>query len=48
MVLERLAGLDGKAPTPAGLFFPYQILDHGDYLDRLTQEGGKLITLPLA
>jgi hypothetical protein len=48
MVLERLAGLDGKPPTPAGLFFPYQILDHGDYLDRLTLEGGKLITLPLA
>ncbi|WP_315762539.1 NAD(P)-dependent oxidoreductase [Sphingomonas sp. Y38-1Y] len=48
MVLERLAGLDGNPPTPAGLFFPYQIIDHGDYLDRLAQEGGQLMTLPLA
>ena len=27
MVLERLVGLDGKPPTPAGLYFPYQLLD---------------------
>ena len=48
MVLERLAGLDGKAPTPPGLFFPYQILDHAAYLERLTGEGGRLMTLPRA
>jgi hypothetical protein len=47
MVLERLTGLDGKPATPAGLFFPYQVLDHADYLGRLTQEGGQLMTLPL-
>jgi hypothetical protein len=48
MVLERLAGLDGKPAQQAGLFFPYQVLDHGAYLDRLAQEGGQLMTLPLA
>jgi len=46
MVLERLAGLDGRPPTRAGLFFPYQIVDHGEYLERLTQEGGRLMALP--
>lgn len=48
MVLERLTGLDGKPATPPGLLFPYQVLDHGAYLARLEQEGGKLMTLPLA
>ncbi|WP_294393747.1 NAD(P)-dependent oxidoreductase [uncultured Sphingomonas sp.] len=48
MVLERLAGLDGEPATPAGLFFPYQVLDHANYLGRLTQEGGQLMALPLA
>lgn len=48
MVLERLAGLDGKPATRAGLFFPYQIVDHDEYLERLTQEGGRLMALPLA
>jgi hypothetical protein len=48
MVLERLAGLNGKPATQAGLFFPYQVLDHPDYLGRLTQEGGQLMTLPPA
>jgi hypothetical protein len=47
MVLERLTGLDGERPTQPGLFFPYQVLDHASYLSRLTQEGGKLMTLPL-
>ncbi|MEE2951885.1 MAG: NAD(P)-dependent oxidoreductase [Pseudomonadota bacterium] len=46
MVLERLAGLDDKPAKQAGLFFPYQVLDHADYLERLTQEGGQLMTLP--
>jgi len=48
MVLERLAGLDGKQATKAGLFFPYQVLDHADYLGRLTQEDGQVMTLPPA
>lgn len=47
MVLERLAGLDGKPATKAGLYFPFQIVDHENYLGRLTQEGGGLMTLPL-
>lgn len=45
MILEQLAGLDGHAPTPAGLYFPYQILDHAAYLARLRVEGGSLVTL---
>lgn len=48
MVLERLTGLDGKRATQPGLFFPYQVIDHAAYLARLEQEGGQLITLPLA
>jgi hypothetical protein len=48
MVLERLAGVDGRPATQPGLFFPHQVLDHADYLGRLTQEGGQLMTLPLA
>jgi hypothetical protein len=48
MVLERLTGLDGKPATQPGLFFPYQVIDHAVYLARLKQEGGQLITLPLA
>jgi hypothetical protein len=45
MLLERLLGLDGKPPTPAGLYFPYQLLDAGAYLERLSREGGELINL---
>jgi hypothetical protein len=45
MVLERLVGLDGKAPTAPGLYFPYQILDHAAYLARLREEGGSLLPL---
>ncbi len=48
MLLERLVGLDGKPATPAGLFFPYQIIDHAAYLGRLEQEGGQLMTLAVA
>ena len=48
MVLERLVGLDGKPATQPGLLFPYQILDHDEYLERLIQEGGRLMELPLA
>lgn len=45
MILERLAGLDGNAPTPAGLYFPFQVLDHGTYLSRLRAEGGRIVSL---
>lgn len=45
MILERLVGLDGRAPTAPGLYFPYQVLDHETYLARLRQDGGDLLTL---
>lgn len=45
MILERLTGLDGKAPTPAGLYFPFQVLDHERYLSRLQAEGGSIVSL---
>lgn len=40
MVLERLIGLDGKPPTPAGLYFPYQLLEPAAYFARLRRMGG--------
>ena len=45
MILERLLGLDGKPTTPAGLYFPYQLLDAADYLARLEQDGGMVLKL---
>lgn len=49
MILERLAGLDGKAPTAPGLYFPYQVLDGDQYLRRLGEAGGRLVELePIA
>lgn len=45
MLLERLTGLDGEPPTPAGLYFPYQLLDAADYLSRLSKDGGTMLTL---
>lgn len=48
MLLERLVGLDGRPAAAAGLFFPFQILDHNEYLARLTQDGGRMMSLPLA
>lgn len=47
MLLERLLGLDGQPPTSPGLYFPYQLLDAGAYLQRLKQEGGELRQLRL-
>ncbi|SFB59489.1 hypothetical protein SAMN03159496_05537 [Rhizobium sp. NFR07] len=44
MIIERLAGLDGS-PTPAGLYFPYQIIDRAAYLSRLANQGGSLTAL---
>ena len=45
MILERLVGLDGSAPTPPGLYFPFQVLDHPTYLSRLQAEGGSIVPL---
>ncbi|QUS39463.1 NAD(P)-dependent oxidoreductase [Tardiphaga alba] len=45
MILERLTGLDGHAPTPPGLYFPFQVVDHATYLRRLNADGGKLIAV---
>lgn len=45
MILERLVGLDGQAPTSAGLYFPFQVLDHAGYLARLQSDGGRIIAL---
>jgi hypothetical protein len=45
MILERLTGLDGRPATPAGLYFPYQLLDHDAYLARMKASGGKVIAL---
>ena len=45
MILERLLGLDGKSPTPAGLYFPHQLLDAADYLARLERDGGTVMKL---
>ena len=48
MILERLLGLDGKPSTPAGLYFPYQLLDAAAYLARLEQDGGMVLKLEAA
>jgi len=48
MNLERLLGLDGQPPTPAGLYFPYQLLDAATFIERLESDGGELRELPVA
>lgn len=45
MILERLTGLDGRPPTAPGLYFPFQVLDHTIYLDRLQVDAGKIVAL---
>lgn len=45
LVLERLIGLDGRPATPAGLYFPYQLLEPVSYLDRFKQAGGTILEL---
>jgi len=45
MILERLTGLDGKQTTPAGLYFPYQLLEPVRYFARLKQSGAVVLTL---
>jgi hypothetical protein len=47
LVLERLIGLAGHLPTPAGLYFPYQLIDSATYFARLHQMGGATLTLEL-
>lgn len=47
MILERLLGLDGQPATPAGLYFPYQLLDAVSYLQRLRMDGGELRQLSM-
>lgn len=48
LVLERLVGLDGKPPTPPGLYFPYQLLERKAYFERLEQIGGVIVKLGVA
>ena len=45
MVLARLVGLDGNPPTPAGLYFPYQLLEPARYFERFKKIGGVISTL---
>jgi hypothetical protein len=45
MVLERLLGLDGKPAIPAGLYFPYQLLEPALYFARFEQIGGRVLKL---
>ena len=45
MVLERLTGLDGRPPTPPGLYFPYQLLDPDTYFARLQDLGTSILDL---
>ncbi|MBO3272324.1 ankyrin repeat domain-containing protein [Hymenobacter defluvii] len=45
LLLERLLGLDGQPAVPAGLYFPYQLLEPRTYLARLQQIGGRVLTL---
>ncbi|MDZ5699484.1 NAD(P)-dependent oxidoreductase [Chelativorans sp. M5D2P16] len=47
MVLERATGLAGGPAVPAGLYFPYQLLDPDAYFTRLEQIGGRVLTLDL-
>jgi hypothetical protein len=48
LVLERLAGLDGQPATPAGLYFPYQLLAPARYFARLEEIGGSVLQLDVA
>jgi hypothetical protein len=45
MILARLTGIDGGPPTPAGLYFPFQVLDSAAYLARLQAAGGGVLSL---
>ncbi|MDN3557499.1 NAD(P)-dependent oxidoreductase [Halomonas maura] len=45
LLLERLTGLDGDPTPPAGLYFPYQLLDSQRYFERFEQAGGEISAL---
>ncbi|KQR25705.1 hypothetical protein [Deinococcus sp. Leaf326] len=45
MTLERLLGLDGGPVTPAGLYFPHQLLHPAAYWPRFEQSGGQILEL---
>lgn len=45
LVLARLIGLDGQAPVPPGLYFPYQLLDPDAYLASFRRAGGIILEL---
>jgi hypothetical protein len=47
LLLERLLGLDGQPAVPAGLYFPYQLLEPRAYLARFKQIGGQILALEL-
>ncbi|MCP9625864.1 NAD(P)-dependent oxidoreductase [Rhodopseudomonas palustris] len=48
LVLERLIGLDGRPATPAGLYFPYQLIGPDTYFTRLAKAGGEVMELEAA
>ncbi|MBC6612871.1 NAD(P)-dependent oxidoreductase [Hymenobacter sp. BT507] len=48
LLLERVLGLDGQPAVPAGLYFPYQLLEPTTYLARLQQIGGRVLSLEVA
>jgi hypothetical protein len=45
LILQRLLGLDGQSPTPAGLYFPYQLLETATYFEGLKRVGGEIVKL---
>jgi hypothetical protein len=45
MMLERLAGLDGRPATPPGLYLPVQLIDIDAYIAGLTVIGGRFFRM---
>jgi hypothetical protein len=46
LVLERLTGLDGRAPAADGLYFVDNLIDHQRFVARARAEGIALVDLP--
>jgi hypothetical protein len=44
-IRQAVVHRDGATPTPAGLYFPYQLLETTAYLARLEQSGGVVLQL---